>query len=118
MTLKGEAKRLYQREWMRNRRLHPAFRAKERERNKVRGRHKANGTCEVCGYNKTTDIHHEGKELHTLCPNCHALITRGVTSLKELQGSTKAVKSLKMGFEPKPLAIPELDIDGNPMPEY
>ena len=44
--------------------------------------------CELCGYNLTTDIHHEGKETIVLCPNCHALITRNIKSLKELKKST------------------------------
>jgi len=40
--------------------------------------------CIVCGYNETTDIHHEKGQTFTLCPNHHALITRGIKTLEEL----------------------------------
>ena len=40
--------------------------------------------CEVCGFKETTDRHHEGKKIYTLCPNHHALITRGIKTIKEL----------------------------------
>lgn len=47
---------------------------------------KLNRSCEVCGYNKVLDNHHDiedGKE-HFLCPNCHALISRKMATLQEL----------------------------------
>ena len=40
--------------------------------------------CIICGFNLTTDIHHEGKATYVLCPNHHALITRNIKTLKEL----------------------------------
>jgi predicted restriction endonuclease len=49
--------------------------------------------CELCGYRLTVDTHHilpknkgglhEIDNLIVLCPNCHALITRGYLSLKD-----------------------------------
>ena len=47
---------------------------------------KRDGHCEVCGYTSVLDLHHDGenREEHILCPNCHALITRGILTLKEL----------------------------------
>ncbi len=52
------------------------------------------GACEVCGYSLTIDLHHEGQEReeHLLCPNCHALITRGLATLEELNGSNKGTE--------------------------
>lgn len=44
-------------------------------------RKKINLPCQVCGFNETTDIHHEGNAVYILCPNHHALITRGIVSL-------------------------------------
>lgn len=44
---------------------------------------KVNGKCQVCGYKETLDIHHEGKDVYVLCPNHHALITRGITQIEE-----------------------------------
>jgi hypothetical protein len=40
--------------------------------------------CKICGYDLTTDVHHEGHKTYVLCPNHHALITRGIQTLKEL----------------------------------
>ena len=40
--------------------------------------------CIICGYDLTTDVHHEGKTLVILCPNHHALITRKIKTLGEL----------------------------------
>ena len=51
---------------------------------RYRGNHKIPDVCEACGYKGVTDIHHEGKEVHYLCPTCHALITRGKNTLGEL----------------------------------
>ena len=38
--------------------------------------------CVICGFSETTDIHHEGKYTHILCPNHHALITRNIKTLR------------------------------------
>ena len=40
--------------------------------------------CEVCGFAITTDIHHEEKTTHILCPNHHAMITRGIKTFEEM----------------------------------
>lgn len=40
--------------------------------------------CEICGWNLTTDQHHEGKKVIQLCPNHHALITRGLKTIEQL----------------------------------
>ena len=40
--------------------------------------------CVICGYGLTTDIHHEAKKTYVLCPNHHALISRGIKTLDEL----------------------------------
>lgn len=42
------------------------------------------GKCIICGYSKTFDLHHENGQVYVLCPNCHALITRGIATLQEL----------------------------------
>lgn len=39
--------------------------------------------CQVCGFNDTTDIHHEGEDLYILCPNHHAMLTRGKKEIKD-----------------------------------
>ncbi len=43
-----------------------------------------NARCEICGYSETVDVYHEGSDLFILCPNHHALITRGIKTLKQL----------------------------------
>ena len=40
--------------------------------------------CVVCGFNETIDIHHEYRQTYFLCPNHHALITRGIKTLNQL----------------------------------
>ena len=107
MALKGQAKVDYMREWMRKRRLDPVFRAEENERAKLgarrkrreqgkdeRGKKKKNGVCKVCGFSETTDIHHEGKdrEMYILCPNHHALITRGIKTLEDMLINNEEVR--------------------------
>jgi hypothetical protein len=42
------------------------------------------GKCYICGYDKAIDNHHEGGKEYKLCPNCHALLTRGYSTLEEL----------------------------------
>lgn len=86
MALTGVAKRDYQRVYMVKRRSNKDFREEENAR--ARTRNGNNGlTCELCGYGETVDIHHEGEERVevVLCPNHHALLTRGLTSLEELK---------------------------------
>ena len=39
--------------------------------------------CQICGFNETTDVHHENKETYILCPNHHALISRGIMKISE-----------------------------------
>lgn len=77
-----------------------ALRASKREATRLRvARHRGNGDlstiCELCEYDKTVDIHHEGetKEVHILCPNCHALITRGIKTFEEVKALHKGVTS-------------------------
>ena len=45
---------------------------------------KACEPCIICGYKLTTDTHHEGGKTYKLCPNHHALISRGIKTLDEL----------------------------------
>lgn len=86
--------------------------------------------CEACGYSQTVDTHHEGeqREEHALCPNCHGLITRHIKTLEQLL-SSQTSKSVQPKPIVKPLidqfnegyalfGKPELDDDGNPIPEY
>lgn len=44
--------------------------------------------CCICGFKGTIDYHHDGTvskvETYPLCPNHHALISRGKTTLAEL----------------------------------
>ncbi len=120
MALKGEAKADYMREWMRKRRLNPVFRAEERERIKSSARRRRrdkgirertltnrpqNEKCRVvgCGFSETLDTHHEGldREEYLLCPNHHALITRGIKTLVELQTKGEDVRPTKTDLESK-----------------
>ena len=97
MGLTGEAKRQYQREYMAKKRSNTDFRKEENTKAKLRTRSRTRSqglTCEICGYGLTVDIHHEGKlrEEHILCPNHHALVTRGLTTLEGLRDSTQDVR--------------------------
>lgn len=62
----------------------------QRERSRMAMRKKRNKRrnsfppCEVCGYNKVTELHHESKTTHYLCPTHHALITRNYATLSEM----------------------------------
>jgi len=40
--------------------------------------------CEICGWSKTIDRHHEDDGIHYLCPNHHSLITRNGVNISEL----------------------------------
>lgn len=94
MALKGQAKVDYQRVYLRKRRLDPIYKAECNKRARLSARRNgASGCCEVCGYDETVDLHHEGnREEHILCPNHHALITRGVKTLGELLTNDKDVR--------------------------
>ena len=75
--LRGQTKKDYQRKYM------------ERKRKGIKETIRVNGDkpCEVCGWVKSTETHHEGeaREEHILCPNHHALITRDLATLEELK---------------------------------
>lgn len=81
MPLSGEAKKLYQRRYMR------LWRAGRPPKDMYEDRY-----CRICGYSRVVDNHHldgnhdnnEKDNLLDLCPNCHALITRGLVTLNEL----------------------------------
>ena len=82
-------------EWYRHKkrqqRLDPLYRQQERLRARQRrGLIQEAQICEICGYSQVTDVHHEKNTAHVLCPNCHALITRGMKTMDELKGMTKA----------------------------
>uniref|UniRef100_A0A6M3XY98 Uncharacterized protein n=1 Tax=viral metagenome TaxID=1070528 RepID=A0A6M3XY98_9ZZZZ len=113
MALTGEKKTEYQREWMRKKRANPELRAEEREQAKMADRArkrrglelKEREKCEACGFDRTTDIHHEGVERKTyiLCPNCHALVTRGICTFDEVLTRLYPVRpgpiNITAGFE-------------------
>ena len=58
--------------------------------------------CELCGYKLAIDTHHiipkfqgglhEIQNLMVICPNCHALITRKIISLKSRKNISKVKK--------------------------
>lgn len=106
-----ERQNSYQKLLMRQRRLDPVIYQHELEYARARskqGIYRRTGICEACGYSDTVDLHHDGiyKERHILCPNCHALITRGIKTLRELKVlQTSAVR-------------PSLDADGHIIPDY
>ena len=63
-------------------------------------RHKKLSECDpciVCGYKKTTDVHHEGDKTYVLCPNHHALITRNINTLAEVLASKVEPNRLSTG---------------------
>jgi len=41
--------------------------------------------CIVCGFSETIDLHHEGRKTYVLCPNHHALITRGIKKFEDYE---------------------------------
>lgn len=65
---------------------------------------KYGNSCELCNYNFTIDTHHvtpkyqggphEIDNLMIICPNCHALITRGQLKLHNRAGIPKVRKEL------------------------
>ncbi|KKL45396.1 hypothetical protein LCGC14_2356100 [marine sediment metagenome] len=101
MAFTGQAKTDYMREWMRKRRLDPVYKAEEKKRAKFsirvrRGDKRVRGECQVvgCGFSETVDTHHEGEDRqeYILCPNHHALITRGVKTLEDILTNNKDVR--------------------------
>lgn len=40
--------------------------------------------CIICGWDPTTDTHHENGKEYVLCPNHHSLLTRGKQGLEEV----------------------------------
>ena len=61
---------------------------RDRSRRLMRTRERSQrntGSCQVCDFDLTVDLHHEGyRETYLLCPNHHALITRGIKTISEL----------------------------------
>ena len=84
MPLRGEAKKLYQREYMRH--------YMRGLRNGSSEDWQQDRNCGVCGHYGVVDKHHKdrdhdnngGTNLIFLCPNCHALIHRRGKTLEEL----------------------------------
>ncbi len=107
MVLVGEAKKLYQREYMRWRRkaLVP-------------------GECEACHRKDYIQAHHEDyskpTEVIWLCTACHrklTLIKAGKQRIKfhPYKNPLDKIKRL----QPKPqIVVPKLDAEGNAIPEY
>jgi hypothetical protein len=54
--------------------------------------------CEICGFSLTTDIHHENKILHILCPTHHALITRHIRSFSQLIEERDSIATLEHNY--------------------
>ena len=54
-----------------------AFQRRKRKKKKCK-------PCEVCGFKETSDLHHESRKTYILCPNHHALITRGIKTIEQL----------------------------------
>ena len=63
--------------------------------------------CQVCGYSDAIDIHHEGRDLYLLCPNHHAIITRGKARISEYK--IKPIGNEKVAVEQKHLSKEEID---------
>jgi len=78
MPLKGEAKKLYQREYMRH------YRQGQEDW--------GIGDCEACGRHGIVDKHHRdrnhdnktSRNIVSLCPNCHAEIHRKGRTIEDL----------------------------------
>ncbi len=66
-------------------------------------RHQRNCTipCQVCSFDQTTDIHHEGEDLYILCPNHHALITRGISSIQDYNLSPHPKEKVDIPIVPR-----------------
>jgi hypothetical protein len=50
--------------------------------------------CQVCGFSETVDLHHEGLKGYWLCPNHHALITRGLKRIDDYKIEPSFTESL------------------------
>ena len=75
-------------------------REKNRQRSLIRSIFNPRGKriykpCIVCGYKETTDIHHENGKEYVLCPNHHALITRGIKLFPEILRGKSAIDFVK-----------------------
>ena len=59
--------------------------ARKKARGCMRARRykKTRGKCQVCNYTHTLDAHEEGSDVYILCPNHHALISRGIVKIEE-----------------------------------
>lgn len=68
---------------MRERRFINAERALKRYHVRSIDSKKIELKCQVCGFDELVDVHHEGKQVFILCPNHHALVTRGYNSVSE-----------------------------------
>lgn len=53
--------------------------------------------CVVCGWFETTDLHHDVDATYILCPNHHALITRGIRTIGQLLSVDNSVSASQNG---------------------
>lgn len=125
MPLTGEAKKLYQREYMRRymRELRGGRNIKEARKLHLEEWNQ-DRACQGCGHYGVVDNHHIDKNHNNngednrifLCPNCHALIHRRGKTLEEI------VKTLRPAVLPTTgdvSANPStIDADGNAIPDY
>ncbi len=94
-------------EKMRNQRLDPLFRLKENSRRR-KGNDQKIGICEVCGFSEVFDVHHEDNQTHILCPNHHALITRGKKTLADMLNKPSVIPNeAKSTVIPNETVIPK-----------
>ena len=104
MAIKGEAKKLYQREYMR--RYMKRLRAGVEPSDIEAGDDSFDKKCQACGYIGVYDIHHKDRDYNNnkidnliiLCPTCHAKIHR------------RGISNVKTCVRPK---IPGLSIEGS-----
>jgi len=79
-----EKNRRFTRCYMRKKR-HPSKKIKHSfSTTSITSSKKVNEACIICGFNLTTDLHHEDTLEVILCPNHHALITRNIRTFKDL----------------------------------
>jgi len=125
MPLKGEAKKLYQREYMRlyMRRLRDTVKPTKPDSVDISPDRK----CQVCGYFGVHDTHHVDKNTDnnipenriTLCPTCHAEVHRrgkelNITPVKTPDPVRRYPIIPSVHF----LYKPDLDADGNIIHDY
>lgn len=77
-----EKQRRYAQYYMRRYR-HPSI-IKHKRKSTFVNNTKEDKACIICGFNLTTDGHHESGIVHILCPNHHALITRNIKTFEDL----------------------------------